>query len=504
MRALDLVERAGNRLPSPATLFVVLALGVVVASAIAAAAGVSVIHPRDGSTITPVSLLTRENVRRMFTDSVRNFMAFAPLGTVLVAMIGIGVAEAAGLVSVTLRGLVLAVPRRLLTATVVFTGLVAHVAADAGLVVLPPVAAALFASVGRHPLAGVAAAFAGVAGGFSANIVPSTLDVLLASLTDEALVASKLLAEPRRVEVLGNYFFLALSTPMLTFLGAFITEKVVEPRLGAWTPEPGALVDPPASGPTALERKGLVAAAIALAVMLALTVVLALPGGPLVADGATMLERLRPFFDSMITLVLVVFLVPGIAYGVVVGKIRSDHDVAKMASDTIAVMGPYIVLAFAASQFIAYFAWSNLGAIVAISGAGLLRSLELGGPLLTVAFVLFSAAVNLMISSASAKWAIMAPVFVPMFYLLGYSPEGTQVMFRVGDSSTNIVTPLLPYVPIILAVMQRYDKKAGTGTLMAMMVPYSLTFLVAWTTLLVVFQLAGWPIGPGVHLELAP
>lgn len=495
-RALDAIERAGNRLPNPVSLFFLLAIAVPIASYVAHRGGITVTHPRDGSVVAAVNLLNASGVRRMFNEAVRNFMSFAPLGTVLAAMIGIGVAEKSGLIAVALRAFVMSVPRRLVTATVVFAGISSNIAADAGLVVLPPVAAQLFASVGRHPLAGIAAAFAGVAGGFSANILPSTIDVLLAGFTQEALDASRVHRGGYHVQILGNFYFMFVSTPLLTLLGTWVTDRFVEPRLGTW----GA--DAPA-GPirvTSDERRGLFAASIALLVTLGAFLALVVPSSaPLRTSGATFLEQIRPFLDSMVVLVLIVFFVPGLAFGAATGRIRSDHDVAKMTGDTIASMGTYIVLAFVAAQFINYFAWSNLGSILAIAGAGLLRGMGLDGGSLLVAFVVFSAAANLFMSSASAKWAIVAPVFVPMFLLLGFTPEATQVAFRVGDSSTNIITPLFPYMPIIIGVAQRYDAKAGVGTLIALMLPYAIVFLVSWVALLVAFYVSGWPIGPGVE-----
>ena len=496
--ALDTIERVGNALPNPATLFLIMAAIVVVASAVTAGLGVSVPHPKDGSPIIAVNLVSRDGIRRMFTEAVKNFVGFAPLGTVLVAMLGIGVAEATGLIGAAMRAFVMAMPRGLLTATVVFTGVNANQAADAGLIVLPPLGAMLFAAAGRHPLAGIAAAFAGVAGGFSANLLPSTLDVLLAGFTQEAVTASKLLPN-YHVQLLGNYWFMVAATPLLTVLGSWVTQQFVEPRLGPWRQESPVGHE----ALTAAERRGLrVAGAAALLTALGF-VALAMPGwGPLRAEGATTLDQLKPFFDSMVTLILIAFLVPGLAYGIAAGRIRGDHDVMRMTSDAMAAMAGYIVLAFCAAQFVSYFAWSNLGSIVAVAGARFLKDVGLQNGTLLAGFVLFAAALNLLITSASAKWAILAPIFVPMFTLLGFTPEATQAVFRVGDSSTNIITPLMPYMPFVLAAAQRYDPKAGTGTMITLMLPYSIVFLILWTALLLAFYALGWDIGPGVGMRL--
>lgn len=495
---LDVVERLGNRLPQPATLFAALGLLVLIASWLCESLGVTAIHPKDGARIVADNLLDREGVRRIFTEAVRNFVGFAPLGTVLVAMLGIGLAEASGLIAAALRAFVLCVPRGLLTAGVVFAGVNANLAADAGIIVLPPLAAMLFMAVGRHPLAGIAAAFAGVAGGFSANMLPSTLDVLLAGLTQEAVDASRLLPG-YRVNILGNYWFLIAATPVLTALGTWVTHRFVEPRLGAWRAEAPSTLEPLSP----LERKGLAAAGLALvASLVAMALLTLLPGAPLMGEGASILERLRPFFEVMVVWVFLLAFIPGLAYGIATRSIRNDQDVSRMMGDTMATMGTYIVLAFAAAQFVNWFAWSNLGAILAIRGADAMRELGLhGGPLLA-SFVLLTLLLDLFTVSATAKWAVVAPIFVPMFTLLGFTPEATQAAYRVGDSCANVVTPLMPYMPFIITYVQRYDPKAGTGTIVSMMLPYTLVFLVAWTTLLLVFFYAGWPIGPGTPMRM--
>jgi aminobenzoyl-glutamate transport protein len=523
---LDSIERAGNRLPHPATLFVIMGGFVLVASTIASRLGVHAIHPKDGSIIAVVDLLNREGLRRVFTEAVKNFMGFAPLGTVLVAMLGIGVAEGSGLVAVALRAFVTRMPSALLTAAVVFAGVNANLAADAGIIVLPPLAAMLFVAAGRHPLAGIAAAFAGVAGGFSANLLPTPLSVLLAGLTQASLGYS--------VQILGNYFFMAASVPVLTLAGVLVTEKIIEPRLGRWegaapAPAPplpdglrggeepseaaaldaaGGSVHPArdtALAPlTAVQRRALFAALVAGVATLGVFALFAFaPWGPLRIEGDTELQRLKPLFDSIVIVITLMFLVPGLVYGMVAGTIRSDHDVARLTSDTMATMATYIVIAFAASQFVSWFGWSNLGAIVSIHGAGALRTLGLHDAPLLVAFILFCALLNLLITSSSAAWAILAPVFVPMFVLLGFTPEATQCFYRVGESATNIVTPLMPYLPFVLASAQRYVPKAGTGTILSLMLPYATAFLLFWTLLALAYIFFHWPIGPGVGLRLA-
>ena len=496
-RALDTVEAVGNRLPDTATLFVIIAVAILIVSWLAARAGVSAIHPKDGTVIEAVNLLTRDGVRRIFTDAVKNFTGFAPLGIVLVAMIGIGVADRTGLITVTLRSMVMRIPPRLLTIAVITVSMLSHAAGDAGVVLMPPIGAMLFLSAGRHPVAGLCAAYAGVTGGFSANLLPSSLDVLLAGFTQEAINASKLLPG-YTAQVLGNYFFMCSVVPSLTIAGTLVTGRIIEPRLGKWHGAGDTMTEL-----TPDERRGLRVAGIAVLVSLAAIAVMIVPSwGILRGPGTTTLEQLKPTFDSMIILIMLLFFVPGVAYGIAAKKIRTDKDVTTMTGETLGTMGTYIVLAFAAAQFVSYFAWSNLGAIIAIKGADFLKTVGLQGGALLVGFVLFTATINLLITSASAKWAVVAPVFVPMFILLGFSPEGTQAVFRVGDSCTNIITPMFPYIPFIVATVQRYDPKAGSGTLITLMIPYSITFLILWTTLLLLFHGFHWPIGPGVHMEL--
>ena len=490
LRVLDRIERLGNRLPDPITLFAIACVLVIVGSDLAHRAGVAVTHPGTGERIVAVSLLSRDGVRRMLTEMVHNFAAFPPLGTVLVVMIGIGVAERSGLIAAALRRLVARVPASALPAVLVFAGVNSSLAVDAGYVVLTPLGAALFASVGRHPLAGLAAAFAGVAGGFSANLAVTAVDPLLGGFTESA---ARLVDAAYRVQPTANYYFMVVSTLLLTVLGALVTTRIVEPRLGAWAPP-----DAPAAGPDGDEPaagRGLRAAGLVTCVTVALTLAMTVPGGGALRgpDGS-----LQPFFDSIVALLMLWFLAAGIAYGWSEGTVRSDRAVAEMMGASLATMGPYIVLAFVAAQFVAYFGWSNLGTIAAVNGAQTLRGLGATGMPLIVGFVVLSATIDLLIGSASAKWAIMAPIFVPMLMLLGYSPETTQAAYRVGDSVSNVITPLMPYFPVVLAFARRYDPRAGVGTLMTLMLPYALTFLIGWTVLLVGWIACGVPFGPNV------
>lgn len=485
-------------LPDPITIFALIAALTLIVSWLGARLGWQALHPVDGSVIAAADLLAADNIRRLFTEAVRNFTGFAPLGTVLVAMLGIGVAEASGLIGVSMRALVMRAPRAWLTPAVVFVGILANLAADAGMVILPPIAALLYAAVGRHPLAGIAAAFAGVSCGFSANLLPNPLDVLLVGLSQSAVDSSKLLPG-YQVQILGNWIFLAAATPLLTVIGTWVTDRVIEPRLGSWgegAPSEAAPVSPG-------EQRGLRWALAATLVTGAVVAALVVPASaPLRAPDTTGIPSLKPFFDSMVVLISLLFFVPGLAYGIATGSIRSDRDVARMSGEVMASMGPFLVLAFIAGQVASWFAWSNLGALIAITGADALRAAGVGGAALLVALIGFAGGINLLMTSATAKWAILAPIFVPMFALLGFTPEATQVAFRIGDSCANVITPLMPYVPFVLATMRRYRPEAGVGQLITMMIPYSVLFVVSWTLLLLLFYALGLPIGPGVGFQL--
>lgn len=486
---LDFVERLGNKLPHPFTLFVLFSIAVIVVSWIAASLELSAVHPATGKKIAAVNLLDRQGIQNIITKAVSNFTGFAPLGTVLVAMIGVGVAERSGLFSAALKALVAGVPSWLMTAALVFAGVNASLAVDAGYVILIPLGGVLFAGIGRHPIVGLAAAFAGVSGGFSANIFPTALDPLLAGLTQEA---ARLYDPKYTVPVTANYYFMIGSTFLLTLVGVWVTAKFVEPRFG---PYQGAQLSLERLRPE--ERRGLMAAGVMLALEVLLLTILALPANGLLRDSKGGLE---PFFQGMVTLMAIGFLLPGIAYGLAAGTLKSDRDVGRMVEETMSTMGSYIALAFAASQFVAYFAWSNLGLILAITGAALLKASGLTGIPLIILFVFVCALIDLFVASASAKWAVIGPVFVPMLMIIGYSPELTQAAYRIGDSFTNIITPLMPYMPLVIAFAQKYDPKIGLGTLLAMMLPYSVAFAISWTLFLAIWLLLGIPLGPGAFL----
>jgi aminobenzoyl-glutamate transport protein len=488
-RLLDRVEVVGNALPHPATIFALLAVTVVVLSAVAAAVDLTATHPATGEAITVRSLLSGEGIRWMFENVDDNFVRFPPLGLVLVAMIGIGVAEGSGLLAVLIRALVLTAPRRLITAAVVTAGVVSHVASEAGYVILIPLGAAVFLALGRHPLAGLAAAFAGVSAGFGANFLIASVDPILAGLSESA---ARILDPNITISPAVNLYFMIASAVLIVGVGTWITERVVEPRLGAYR---GPETAPPMEQLSRVEKRGLAAAGLALLASAAVFAVAVLPPwGLLRHPGEGVLHS--AFFRGLIAAIMIVFLIPGLAYGIAVGKTRSDKHVIKQMTDAMSHLASYIVLVFFAAQFVYFFSYSNIGLILAVRGAELLRSISLTGVPLMVAFVVLSAFINLFMGSASAKWAIMAPVFVPMFMLLGYHPGLTQAAFRIGDSITNVITPMMSYFALIVTFAAKYDEKYGIGTIISTMLPYTLLFGLAWTALLALWMALGLPVGP--------
>ncbi len=498
-RALNWIERAGNALPHPATLFALFALAALVFSAIGHLLGWEAIHPATGEIIKPVNLLSENGIHQILLKMVKNFTGFAPLGIVLVAMLGIGIAEQSGLIKVLIKVLVLKSPRHLITFVIVFAGIVSNVASSVGYVLLVPLAGIIFHALGRHPIAGMAAAFAGVSGGFSANLVLGTIDPLLAGLSQEA---AHILDPEYEVNPTANYYFMVASTFVIALAGTLVTERLVEPRLGKYT---GAEADHEDEYNTISkkEKKGLRGAFIAFLIILGITLWGILPsGGFLRGEEGGFLNS--PLIKGVVAMIFIIAGAMGVVYGVIVGRFKNDADVMKGASDSMKTMSTYLVLVFFAAQFVAFFKWSNLGIIIAVKGAGLLMSADIGLIPLMILFIILSASINMLMGSASAKWALLAPIFIPMFMIMGYSPELSQMVYRIGDSVTNIISPMMSFFALIIAFVQKYDPKAGIGTIVATMIPYSIAFFLFWVLLLIVWLIFGIPLGPdaGIHYEL--
>ncbi len=507
-RFLDGVEWLGNLLPHPVTLFALLAFAVVVLSGLLDLVGLSVPDPRpegargreaDGI-IEVVSLFNAEGLRRILQGLVPNFAGFVPLGTVLVAMLGVGVAEHSGLLSATIRAMVLRAPPKLVTAVIVFAGILSNTASEMGYVVMIPLAAAIYYALGRHPLAGLAAAFAGVSGGYSANLLLGTVDPLLAGITQEA---ARMIDPEYFVHPAVNWYFMISSTFLITALGTWVSTAIVEPRLGPYDPGQASesLDDAHRLEPLSeTERRGLRMAGLSAALLGIGIALMVVPEGGWLRDPAadSTLGAITPFLKSIVALVFVVFVIPGFVYGRITGTMRNDRDAIDAMAKAMSSLGLYIVLVFFAAQFVAFFKWTQLGQITAVLGAQFLTDVGLTGPLVFALFIPMCMLVNLSLGSASAQWAVTAPIFVPMLMLVGYSPEVIQAAYRIGDSTTNIITPMMSYFGLILAFATRYVRTLGIGTLIATMLPYSLIFALGWSAwfFLFVFGL-GWPVGPG-------
>lgn len=513
---LNRIERAGNRLPSPTLLFIYLTAAVLALSAGAHWLAISAVHPVSGVAVPAINLLSQEGLARILTSTVSNFTQFAPVGTVLVAILGIAVAEHSGLIAAVMRATVLKMPARLLTFAVVLCGVLSSIAQDTGYVVLVPLAAIIFRAAGRHPLVGIAAAFAGVSGGYSANLLITPIDALLAGISSEA---ARLVAPNYEVNAAANYYFMAASTLVIAVAGTWVTQRLVAPRFSKYDPKTTGQYGEPQRSPSpvegrspseaeglslnaaesralsAAEVRGLFGVLIFTAFFAALIAFGLIPEDGFLRGTGGILQS--PFMTGIVTVVSVYAAVAGIVFGKLSGHYRHWGEFVEGMEQHMATMAGYLVLMFFAAQFVNYFAWSNLGTIIAIHGAGLLQELSMPVTLTLLLFVLLTAVINLFIGSASAKWALLAPVFVPMLLLAGLSPEAAQVAYRIGDSSTNIITPLMPYFGVIVAFAQRYQKDIGVGSLITMMLPYSLTFLLVWSCLLAIWILFGLPLGPG-------
>jgi aminobenzoyl-glutamate transport protein len=505
-RLLDLVERAGNWLPDPAILFVIGLIATWILSKALSGVAFAEIDPRTitaanpvGSAIRVVDLLTLPALANFLTGMVKAFTDFPPLGIVLVALLGVGVAEHAGFIGAALKALLAVTPARLLTPMLILVALFSHAAADAGFVLVIPIGGVLFLAAGRHPLAGIAAAFAGVSGGFSANPLPSSLDPLLSGITQ---AGASVLDPGRAVNPLCNYFFTATSSLLIIGLGWFLTDRVIEPRLRGVAVDGDAADLPKLGELTRRERRGLMAGLLTLGLCLALLAWWALPAGSaLRAPDGTLTKAGTagspgaPLMGAIVPLIFLLFVLPGSVHGFVAGTFTSHRDIVRGMTKAMGTITYYLVLVFFAALFIDAFNRSNLGALLALQGATFLRSVGASHVVSLLGLIAVSATVNLVIGSASAKWALLAPIFVPMFMNLGISPELTQAGYRVGDSCTHIITPMMPYFPLVVVYCQRYVKSTGIGTLTSLMLPYSIAFLVAWTGWLLLYWKLGLPLG---------
>lgn len=493
---LNFIEKTGNALPHPVVLFIIMILFVMIAAHITHMAGVSLPY-FDASTNEEVIVEARtmfnwDGLRYIFNNAVSNFMGFSALGVVILAMLGVGVAEWTGLIAAALKKMVSNVPSMLLSAAIVFAGVMSSIAADVGYVVIIPLGAIIFAGAGRHPIAGLSAAFAGVSGGFSANLFVGPIDALVVGIINDALASANIAYE---VNVTANWYFIIVSTFLLTIIGALVTDKIVEPRLGKYTgdylPDDEPLTD--------VELKGLKWALVVFVVYVVIMgLLMFMPNAPFqTMNEVTGQVDLNEFLgDGLLLAIFFLFTLPGLVYGIIVGKIKTSGDFVKGMTEAIASLSGMIVLVFFAAQLINYFEYTNLGTLIAVGGANFLRDINLSGVPLVLGFVFMTSIINLFIGGAVTKWVILAPIFAPMFYSLGIAPEITLMGYRIADSSTNIISPLMSYMPVILIMAQKYDKDSGLGTIISTMFSYSMAFLITWSILLIAWLGLGIPLGP--------
>ena len=492
-RILGAVERAGNKLPDPAMLFALLLVTVWVASWILSYFDFSAIDPRTGNNIEILNLLSGSQLANFLATMVPTFTGFAPLGVVLVAMLGVGVAEHSGFINVGLKLMLNVTPQKLLTPMLILVAIVSHTAVDAGYVLVIPLGGVLYYAAGRHPLAGIAAAFAGVSGGFSANFIPSAIDPLLQSFTQSAaqIVEPGMLVNP-----LNNIYFTAASSILIVLVGWFLTDKVIEPRLQGSEIDGDEEDMPIMETPTAREIKSFWISIGVMVIGLVLLALALLPEtSPLRTPDGEITSFSAPIMQAIVPLIFLLFFVPGTVFGYVSGHFKDSRDLVGAMTKAMDDMAYYIVIVFFIALFVNAFTISNIGTLLSVEGGTALAALGLPGPVTIVGLIFLVGFTNLLVGSASAKWALLAPIFVPMLMQLGFSPDLTQAAYRVGDSTTNIITPLMPYFPLVVVYCQRYVKGTGIGTLTSIMLPYSVTFIILWSLFLVAYWQFGLPLG---------
>ena len=490
---LNGIERVGNKIPDPALLFFWGLVLVWVLSAVLSQFDFGLVHPVTQQSVEIKNLLTGESMASFLANMVKNFTGFAPLGIVLVAMLGVGVAEASGFINTGLKKMLNVTPVKFLTPMLILVAIVSHTAADAGYVLVIPLGGIIFHAAGRHPLAGIAAAFAGVSGGFSANFIPSGIDPLLAGFTQEA---ARIMDPDYIVNPLANIIFTGLSSFVIVAIGWYITDKIIEPRLAKTAIDDDAEEAPDMGSFTEIESKAFSRAGWAMVAGIALLVAVLIPEtSPLRSPSGEIAAFNAPVMQSIVPLIFILFVIPGIIYGKVAGTFKESQDVIKAMSTTMAGMAGFMVMVFFIAQFLVAFTQSNIGTLLALSGAKLLQEMNLPGQITIIGMILLTASVNLLVGSASAKWALIGPIMVPMLMAVGISPELTQAAYRVGDSVSNIISPMMVFFPLVVVYMQRYVKSSGIGTLASMMMPYSIAMLVGWTIFLLVYWAIGIPLG---------
>jgi aminobenzoyl-glutamate transport protein len=501
-RFLDIIERIGNKLPDPAILFFVLMIVIWILSAFLSGVSYSEIDPRTKEPIVVNNLLKPAALAAFLSNMVTTFTGFAPLGIVLVAMLGVGVAEHAGYINAGIKSLLSVTHKSLLTPMLILVAIVSHTATDAGYILVIPLGGVIFYAAGRHPLSGIAAAFAGVSGGFSANFIPSGIDPLLQGFTQSA---ARIIDPDIQLNPLNNWFFTSASSLLIIVVGWYITDRIIEPRLKKTKIDQDAEAVPRMDTLSPKEKKAFWLANLSVLICLAALILWALPShSALRSETGEITSFSAPLMRSIVPLIMIFFLVPGIIYGRLSGTFKTNKDIIGSMTKSMSGMSYYIVMAFFCALFIDSFGRSNLGALLALKGAAFLQAMALPAWITIVGIVILSAFVNLFIGSASAKWALIAPIMVPMLMQVGISPDLTQASYRVGDSVSNIITPLMPYFPLVVVYCHKYVKKTGIGTLVSMMMPYSVMFMILWTAFLLLYWMLGIPLGLQSTYEYVP
>ena len=492
---LGTIERVGNALPHPFILFLYLVVILIALAAILAAVGVSAVNPTTGEEVAVKSLLTRDGMVWILGSLVSNFSGFAALGIVLVMQMAIGVTESSGLLTTAIRRAVLGVPTWALTATVLFIGINGSIASEASIIFIPPLAAAAFYAAGKHPLAGLIAGYAATNAGFTANVMITATDALLYGVTQEA---AQMIDPSYTTTPANNWYFMIASCFVLTIVGTFVNDRIIEPRLGKFT---GSEVDQ-ARDATDLEKKGLRNAGIFSVIFIVLILIGLIPSnGILRGDDGSIING--PFVTGLVPFLLAYFVLVGVIYGFTVGTFKKFEDIPRVMAESLTSLTGYIVLVFVISQFIAIFNYTNLAMVIAVNAATFLDNIGLTGVPLILAILLVTTFVNFFMTSGTAKWYIFAPIFVPMFMMLGLTPEFAQVVYRIADSCTNPITPIYPYLPMVIGMAAKYDKKFGMGNVISMMIPYSFGFLIIWTIFVIAWMFLNFPLGPGAAVFLS-
>ncbi|QLK61868.1 p-aminobenzoyl-glutamate transporter [Enterobacteriaceae bacterium Kacie_13] len=492
---LQWVERVGNKIPNPFLLFVYLIAVLMIANALISWLNITAVNPSNGEIIHVKNLLSAEGIQWILPNVIKNFSGFTPLGSILALVIGAGLAERVGLLQSLMYKMASKVSARYASYMVIFIAFFSHISSDAALVVMPPLGALIFLAVGRHPVAGLLAAIAGVGCGFTANLLIVTTDVLLSGLSTEA---AKAINPAVQVSVIDNWYFMAASVILLTIVGAVLTDKFVEPRLPVYRGERNEEM----KKLTPLQNRGLMASGIAALVFIGLVALLVVPEAALLRNPKTGGIIPSPFIQGIVPLIILFFFVISVPYGMVTKQIRSASDVPDLLVDPMKSMAGFIVMIFPLSQFVAFFNWSNMGKFMAIGLTDVLENLGMTGIPAFLGLIFLSALLCMFIASGSAIWSILAPIFVPMFMLLGFHPAFAQIVFRVADSSVIPLAPMSPFVPLFLGFLQRYNKEAKLGTYYSLVLPYPIVFFVVWLLMLVGWYLLGLPIGPGVYPHL--